>query len=241
MINRLKILQTFKILLPALILVFGIQYAVAATNWTAPTGSPPGNNTEALLSVSNSLQTKTGGLVVASGSGTNPGFLVLNGDAGIGLPEVNGVPGIPSNITIYSDLEVGGFVKGAGFCIGSNCINSWPIGVPGVTPGVSQIIPGNGISIYSTLPPDGGSGDFTIENIGIDGITPQTKIKIVCIANNPTLEQLPFLCGDNSNSDGGWQISGVFDNGGSSWCLDPDGSGFKRWSGDAVLCHRPEY
>lgn len=214
-----NIFQNLKIILLALALVFSVQYVSAAT-WSAPTGSPPANNTDKPIEVSENPQTKDGGLIVASGAGVNPGFVVLNGYVGIGLAE-NVFPG--------KKLDVNGWVRAAGFCIGGSCITSWPVGSTGVPVGVNSLSPAQGETRITVAPT---VGNVTVSNSGNVGVAPQSKVKIFCIQNNPPLEQLSSLC------PAGWSNAGVFDNGGSSWCTDVVTGQFKRWSSDAVLCFK---
>lgn len=58
-------INTFKILILALVLAFGLQYASAA--WIGPTANPPGNNAPAPINVSDSTQEKDGGFIAWAG------------------------------------------------------------------------------------------------------------------------------------------------------------------------------
>ena len=73
-------LQTLKVVLLALVLAAGIQYASAQAPWRAPTASPPGDNTYAPINVGGNGQTKTGGITVGSAlDSTQTGFNVQGG------------------------------------------------------------------------------------------------------------------------------------------------------------------
>jgi len=58
-----QLLSTAKVVLLALVLSFGLSYALA---WTAPTATPPGANVAAPINAGNTAQEKTGGLTVGS-------------------------------------------------------------------------------------------------------------------------------------------------------------------------------
>jgi|CXWK01.1.fsa_nt_gi hypothetical protein len=107
--NKTQIFNTVKVIILAFVLATGLQY-VAAQSWSAPTGSPPGNNTYAPINEGTSGQIKYGGLTV--GAGTNPvptiglkvengNFYVQSGLAGIG--STNLTSGV--RMTVASDLS----------------------------------------------------------------------------------------------------------------------------------------
>ena len=91
--------------------VFSIALHTFAA-WTAPTATPPGNNTEAPINVSYELQSKSGPLVVGAlrslGAGIFDDTLTTVGSVGIGTP----TPG--------AKLEVNGQVKITGGVPGQN-------------------------------------------------------------------------------------------------------------------------
>jgi len=60
-----KTLNSIKILILAIVLSLGLQYAFAA--WSDPTSNPPGDNTPAPINVSSETQTKSGGLIAWGG------------------------------------------------------------------------------------------------------------------------------------------------------------------------------
>ncbi|MEK7185363.1 MAG: hypothetical protein AAB726_01945 [Patescibacteria group bacterium] len=218
-----NIFQNLKIILLALVLVFSVQYVSAAV-WAGPTGSPPASNTDKSIDVSGNPQTKLGGLVVASGAGTNPGFIVNNGNVGIGLFGAT----LPNKkLEVVGDGATG-YVRAAGFCLGGglggDCITSWPSGTPGVPIGVNSLSSGDlRITVNPTV------GSVVVSNSGNGGTIPKPQVKIFCISNNPP---------NHNQCPSGWTSAGVFDNGGSSWCTDLITGVFKRWSSDAVLCFK---
>ena len=57
--------------------------AFAATTWTAPTATPPGNNVDQPINVGSSPQIKLGSLDIVA-SGLANGLLVENGNVGVG-------------------------------------------------------------------------------------------------------------------------------------------------------------
>lgn len=79
-------MQTIKVIALALVLAFGVQYAVAQT-WVGPSGSPPGNNTPAPLNVGSLGQIKTGGVTLGSGlTAAGVALNVPNGKVMLKLP-----------------------------------------------------------------------------------------------------------------------------------------------------------
>ena len=220
-------MKFLKIIILGSILVFSSQFVFAT--WspppTTPTpASPPNNNATSSLNVSNIPQTKVGGLIVASGGGITTGFLVPNGNVGIGFFDATNPPA--------QKLDVSGYIKATGFCIGSNCITAWPPSNTSGFTGVKKIIPGPGISVS----PTSGTGVVTITNTGVGTATGATIVKLFCIANNPATHN---VCPSNPTVGTGWISAGVFDNGGSSWCVaSTTGAFIKTPSSDVVICYK---
>ncbi|MFZ2831689.1 MAG: glycine-rich domain-containing protein [Minisyncoccia bacterium] len=116
-----KIISTIKVFLLALILSLGISYALA---WTAPLSAPPAGNVSAPINTSATIQSKTGGLNIAT----------LTGNVGIGTA-------IP-----VSKLDVVGNITATDFCTSSGkCLSSI------YTPGTQTFIP-TGMWQYFTVP-----------------------------------------------------------------------------------------
>ncbi len=198
-------------------LVLGAHFAFAAPWAPPPTNTvPPANQATSTLNVSNFAQTKLGGLIVgASVAPTGVGFMVPNGNVGIGTAS----PG--------QKLDVNGYIRALAFCINSDCISSWNINPPGIT-GVKRIIPGPGIGIS----PLDGKGDVVITNTGTyTSSTAGIEVKLFCIPNNPPNH-------NQCSSTGGWTSAGVLDNGGHSWCFSTSTGAFIDYTSDAVLCYK---
>lgn len=239
LLNPKNIFQNIKIVALALIVVFCIQYASAAS-WVAPLNAPISPNVAAPINTSNVAQTKTGGLIVADGGGITTGFLVPNGNVGIGPFVGNALP--------TQKLDASGYIKAAnGFCIGTSCITAWPPDTLAGSAGVAGIRAdiGTDLEICSanptiSCPPQAAgmhlSGNVIIRNTSISGISAATQVKLFCIANNPPHAA---QCPDNAAAGFGWISAGVLDNGGYNWCADSNNGNFiYRSNGDAVLCYR---
>ena len=90
---------------------------IAYADWQAPANSPPtctlgSPGCDPPVHQGNALQKKAGGLIVAGNIGVNPGFLVLNGRVGLGMP----IPDTRADVK----LDVGTNVKdGLGNVIGN--------------------------------------------------------------------------------------------------------------------------
>lgn len=91
-------------------LIAGVSLVYA---WTGPTQSPPAGNVDAPVNVGNSTQYKSGAFGVG-GLFRGYGSAVFDGNVGIGM----------TNPT--QKLDVLGYVKGTGLCIGNDCKTSWP-------------------------------------------------------------------------------------------------------------------
>jgi len=91
-------MNSFKVVILALILTVGFQQAVAQTSWRAPTSAPPAGNTYAPLNVGSSAQEKTGILSLTVGVGT--GLLIPSGNIGMGFRNLTG-SAIPPRIDMY--------------------------------------------------------------------------------------------------------------------------------------------
>jgi hypothetical protein len=96
--NKIQIFNTVKVIILAFILAAGMQY-VSAQSWSAPTGSPPGNNTYAPLNVGTSGQTKDGGLTLGFSNTTQNALLVKYGVVGLGTT----APNAGSRLTVVGD------------------------------------------------------------------------------------------------------------------------------------------
>jgi hypothetical protein len=109
-----------KSILPILISTFIVITILYA--WQEPTQPPPQGNVSAPINVSASTQIKAGPLAL-NASGTSPTGLIVNRDAIF----LNGNVGIGTTNPTQK-LDVAGYVKGTGLCIGSDCRTSWPSG-----------------------------------------------------------------------------------------------------------------
>jgi hypothetical protein len=107
-----KIFWSLSIIIIGIIFGLGVGLVKA---WTDPTESPPNGNLPAPINVGRLGQTKTGGLILNTG-GAKYGLIVATGSVGIGVTE-------PSE-----KLDVNGYVKGTGLCIGNDCRTAWPSG-----------------------------------------------------------------------------------------------------------------
>lgn len=107
--NPRRLLSQAALLIGALAFSTGLQ----AFAFTAPSTAPPNADAYAPLSTSPTAQSKQGGLLLNTGGATN-GLIVQSGNVGIGTAS-------PSQ-----QLDVAGYVKGSGLCIGSDCRTSWP-------------------------------------------------------------------------------------------------------------------
>lgn len=137
-----------------LITLFFSVLFVEAQTWTAPTQTPPDGNTNPPLHEGGTAQSKVGGLLIATGVVTN-GLIVQNGNVGIGTTS----PG--------QKLDVNGYVKGIGVCIGSDCRTSWPTSAPSVPTGTISYC---GINIYDIN--STGSGWISYKYILCNGYLP---------------------------------------------------------------------
>jgi hypothetical protein len=80
--NKTQIISTLKILILALIIGVGLQYAVAAGSWTAAPANPPSGNVDTPINAGNMAQVKLGSLFV--NTDTNSPFqvgFVANGES----------------------------------------------------------------------------------------------------------------------------------------------------------------
>ena len=112
--NYRRILSQGALVTGVLLFSAGLQTFAA---WSAPTVAPPGADAYAPLTTSLDGQIKTGNLQVnALGiQGTGSALLVPNGNVGVGTNN-------PTQM-----LDVAGYVKGTGLCIGSDCKTAWPV------------------------------------------------------------------------------------------------------------------
>lgn len=134
-----SIFPALKVSALAIVLSFGLSYALA---WTAPTAVPPGGNVSAPINTSGTVQTKTGGFNIAT----------VTGNVGIGTAAPT------------QKLHVVGNITATDFCTTSGkCLNS--IYAPGsITLTSSQYftIPG-GVSTLNVEMWGGGGGGGTGE------------------------------------------------------------------------------
>ena len=104
--------------------VFSIALHTFAA-WTAPTATPPGNNTEAPINVSYELQSKSGPLVVGAlrslGAGIFDDTLTTVGSVGIGTP----TPG--AKLEVNGQAKITGGVPGQNKVLASDALGlaSW--------------------------------------------------------------------------------------------------------------------
>lgn len=108
-----NIVKPFGEIVRPLILALALFYGAAVVSaWTGPTSAPPGNNAPAPINVSGTSQVKAGGLWIGS-LGTDGGA-TFGGNVGVGTVS----PG--------QKLDVAGYIRGTGLCIGSDCRTAWP-------------------------------------------------------------------------------------------------------------------
>ena len=98
--------------LPAIILSALVATTIVLA-WTEPSQAPTGGNAPAPLNVSSASQYKSGALGIG---GLLRGYSNAIFDGNVGIGTVN-----PSQ-----KLDVAGYVKGTGLCIGNDCRTSWP-------------------------------------------------------------------------------------------------------------------
>ncbi len=98
-----NISQTLKSLTIALILVGGISYVFA---WTGPSTTPPNGNVSAPINIGSTSQSKNGALSLGTSNPPTTGYSLDVTGAGVFSA------GVASNQ----------------FCLGTNCITSWPSG-----------------------------------------------------------------------------------------------------------------
>lgn len=103
--------QSLPVILFSLLTITVLIYA-----WQEPTQPPPSGNVEPPINTSITAQAKEGALIVGNNSAVSTGLIVRYGNVGIGT----------TNPT--QKLDVAGYVKGTGLCIGSDCRTSWPSG-----------------------------------------------------------------------------------------------------------------
>lgn len=119
----------------SLLLFSFILLGSAAYSWTNPSGTPPNNNVAAPLNVSSVSQVKSG--PVGVNGLHNIGATRLDGNVGIGV------------VTPGQKLDVSGYVRGTGFCIGESCKTS--LSVQCVTRNNSASVSVNGAVVSNCL------------------------------------------------------------------------------------------
>ncbi len=108
-----------------LVICFVVGYYVVA--WQEPTQAPPAGNVAPPLNTSINAQAKEGALVLGNNSAVTTGLIVKYGNVGIGTT------------TPTQKLDVAGYVKGTGLCIGNDCRTAWPGGGGGGgSPGIGD-------------------------------------------------------------------------------------------------------
>ena len=108
--NLRRILSQAALVVGAVVFSIGLQTFAA---FTQPTNAPPNADTYAPLTTSPTAEAKSGGLLLNTGGAAN-GLIVQSGNVGIGV-------GSPSQM-----LDVAGYMKASGVCIGSDCRTAWP-------------------------------------------------------------------------------------------------------------------
>jgi len=117
-------MKQLKAFILALVLVVGIQYVFA--DWTDPSATPPGNNTDAPINVGDTQQQKLGSLFLNTDT-SDPytiglgvfGQSVFNGPVQV---DTTGTYSVPSTLSV----GVNGAVGATEYCDqnGNNCVNS---------------------------------------------------------------------------------------------------------------------
>ena len=149
--NSRRILSQVALVAGTLLLSIGVQ---TFAQFTPPTTSPPNADAYAPLNTGPNAQSKVGGLLLNTGSAVN-GLIVQNGNVGIGT------------INPFQKLEVAGFVKGTGLCIGTECITSWPASMTAAS--------SPAVTVYSVA---AGCGTYTSTQSTC--VTPNTYFPAVC-------------------------------------------------------------
>lgn len=104
--------RTFQTFFTFSLFTFSILLLGTATySWTNPSGTAPNNNVAAPVNVGSTSQIKSGPLGVNGLH--NTGNTALDGNLGVGYTSPT------------QRLDVNGYTRSTGFCIGSSCITSW--------------------------------------------------------------------------------------------------------------------
>ncbi|OGY59552.1 MAG: hypothetical protein A3B23_01180 [Candidatus Colwellbacteria bacterium RIFCSPLOWO2_01_FULL_48_10] len=132
-----KIIYTFSTVLSVFLLLTRVSLAV----WNAPTSAPPNGNAPEPVNLTMTIQQKLGGLIVASGAGITTGFIVTNGNVGIGT------------VAPSQKLDVAGVVKATGLQISTGAASG-------------RVLTSDGAGNASWQSPSGGGGSGTVTSVG---------------------------------------------------------------------------
>jgi len=123
------------------VIVVCFAIAVYVSAWTEPTAIPPGTNVPAPLNVSNTGQTKIGGLALNTGpdglisaDGAAMGLLIYEGNVGIGTTSPDHRLQIQGGVDIFESSIAGGDIAFIDFETAGTGMRDYRIGVTGGSP-----------------------------------------------------------------------------------------------------------